>query len=163
MADAQTRFRIDQVPNMAAVLQAPMNAITRHHGNPGRILLGGIQEREPYPSELKFFEENPHIPGMSTEDNKVIISPYAKLSKPELDAVRLNEASRVFMEIHDIVPDFDLTAEQENNYASYGSKIDILRTITARILSGDPSAGPITQKQSDFAAKIYSEMNAVKE
>jgi len=33
MADAQTRFRTDQVPNMAAVLQAPpeMDAITRHH------------------------------------------------------------------------------------------------------------------------------------
>ena len=33
MADAQTRFRIDQVPNMAAVLQAPpeMDAITEHH------------------------------------------------------------------------------------------------------------------------------------
>jgi hypothetical protein len=31
MADAQTRFRPEQAPNVAAVLQAPMDPITRHH------------------------------------------------------------------------------------------------------------------------------------
>lgn len=31
MADAQTRIPPGQIPGMAAVLQAPMDAITRHH------------------------------------------------------------------------------------------------------------------------------------
>jgi hypothetical protein len=45
MADAQTRFRIDQVPNMAAVLQAPpeMDAITEHHY---KNLVSGNEVRE---------------------------------------------------------------------------------------------------------------------
>ncbi len=107
-------------------------------------------ERPLYDSEHAYFKENPHVGGMATEDNKVVINPYSKLTDKEKDAVRLNEASRIFLRTAG-VPKFKLGEDQEkflnsNEYAK-ASDDDRRATILARHLSGDPSAGAMTPEQ----------------
>ena len=107
-------------------------------------------ERPLYDSEDAYFKENPHVGGMATEDNKVVITPYSKLTDKEKDAVRLNEASRIFLRTAG-VPKFKLGEDQEkflnsNEYAK-ASDDDRRATILARHLSGDPSAGKMTPEQ----------------
>ena len=107
-------------------------------------------ERPLYDSEDAYFKKNPHVGGMATEDNKVVINPYSKLTDKEKDAVRLNEASRIFLRTAG-VPKFKLGEDQEkflnsNEYAK-ASDDDRRATILARHLSGDPSAGTMTPEQ----------------
>ena len=45
------------------------------------VSLYGI--RDPFASELDYFKKNPTVSGMATEDNKIILNPYAKLNKEE--------------------------------------------------------------------------------
>jgi hypothetical protein len=40
----------------------------------------GIQMRKPYAGELDYFKNNPSVAGMATEDNKVILNPYSRLT-----------------------------------------------------------------------------------
>ena len=119
-----------------------------------RVLPGGAWQREPWPEEKKFFRTHPHVAGMAAEDNAVVLNPYTKLSEQQRDAVLLNEAARVFMRIHGRRPTFGLTGEQVARFENYGSEQDIRETIAARLLSGDPSAGPATNEQSDFVREL---------
>jgi hypothetical protein len=111
--------------------------------------------RKPYDSELDFFQKNPTVAGMATEDDRVILNPYSNLSDTEKQSVALNEAARVKMKKDDALkPKFELTKDQEAflNSNSYQSANDDDRkaTIAARILSGDPSAGKPTDEQLMF-------------
>ena len=42
-----------------------------------------IVRQDLYPGEDKYFKENPNVGGMMTEDNRVIINPYSKLTDKE--------------------------------------------------------------------------------
>jgi hypothetical protein len=111
--------------------------------------------REPVDTELEYFKNNPTVAGMATEDNKVILNPYSKLSPKEKEAVALNEAARVKMRTNpELTPNFELTPEQtkflNSNTYSKASDTDRKATIAARILSGDPSAGTPTKEQLKF-------------
>ena len=114
--------------------------------------------REPFESELAYFKKNPSVAGMATEDNKVILNPFSKLSDKEKDAVVVNESARIKMRSKEFKPTFKLTPEQEKflNSTSYkdASDTDRRATIAARILSGDPSAGKPTKEQLDFVKKL---------
>lgn len=109
--------------------------------------------REPFPRELDFFRENPHVGGMMTqEDFRVILNPYSELSPQEKNAVMKNELARVIMK-RTKVPKFEITPEQQNYFSTinkgqpYGSPDDIRGTILGRIASGDKSAINPTEDQ----------------
>lgn len=120
--------------------------------------------RKPSESELEYFKNNPTVTGMATEDNRVIINPYSKLSAEEKQAVALNEAARVKMRTTpELKPNFDLTPEQtkflDSNVYKQASDEDRKATIAARILSGDPSAGTPTDQQRQFVETLKGSMS----
>jgi soluble lytic murein transglycosylase len=114
--------------------------------------------RDPYESEIEYFKNNPKVAGMATEDNKVILNPYSKLSDKEKQAVVVNETARIKMKSPEFEPKFKLTEEQEKylNSNSYKNASDRDRkaTIAARLLSGDPSAGKPTAEQLKFVEQL---------
>ncbi len=117
----------------------------------------GYPVREPYPSENEFFKTRPEVSGMYTEDRKIILNPYSKLSEQEKKAVLKLEAYRLFMDDNNIQPAFDLTPEQINKFkgTEYGGDLNALKlSIISRILVGDPSTGNITPEQKAFAEKV---------
>lgn len=96
-----------------------------------------------YPGEDKYFKENPNVGGMMTEDNRVIINPYSKLSDKEKDAIRINESIRLIFKQENIVPNIEITNEQRAFFKGtpYENNEEALKqTIMARILTNDPSA-----------------------
>jgi hypothetical protein len=127
---------------------------------------GMVQEerfsvRQPYESELEFFEKNPGVSGMATEDNRVILNPYSDLSEQEREAVVLNERARLAIRNGAVEPpNFVLTPEQMayfsriNNGRPYGNPQDIKETLAARILSGDPSAQKPTRAQLEYVDQL---------
>lgn len=124
-------------------------------------------EREPYESELQFFEQNPNVTGMATEDNKVIVNPFSKISAAERESLVLNERARLAMRQGLIdPPNFVLTPEQMaffsriNNGRPYGNPQEIKETLAARILSGDPSAQRATKSQLEYVNELRRVLNA---
>lgn len=109
--------------------------------------LTSIPIREPYPSELDYFKKNPHVAGMATEDDAVILNPHSGLTPEQQSAVTMNEQARVYMRKNKIVPDFDLTPQQKADFKDYGDEGTIKQTIAARILAGDSSALDVTYEQ----------------
>jgi hypothetical protein len=114
--------------------------------------------------ELEYFKSNPTVTGMATDDNKVILNPYSKLTKPEQDAVALNEYGRIVMRTNpQFAPNFKLTDEQlkflSSNTYKDAPEQDRLATIAARLLSGDPSAGTPTIEQLKFVNSLQDYLN----
>jgi hypothetical protein len=110
--------------------------------------------RDPYKSELNFFKGRPEVAGMATEDNKIILNPYSKLSKQEQQAVANNEAIRLFMKVAKVSPEFELTPEQTKVFKGTEyeqNPVAARQTLLARILSGDPSAKDVTEEQQKAA------------
>jgi hypothetical protein len=123
----------------------------------------GIQIRKPYQSELDYFLKNKNVGGMATQDNKVILNPYAKLKPEEFQSVAANESARLVMKQDESMrPDFALTPEQigflDSTSYKQANQLDRNATIAARIMSGDPSAGKPTQEQLDFVEKLKQQM-----
>lgn len=118
---------------------------------PANSLFGGIQQRQPYPSENDYFKGNPNVGGMAAEDNRVVLNPFSSLSPQEMEAIKRNEAARAYMRMHNVQPTFDMTPEQQTAFGGYSpNSLDQRSTIAARIMSGDPSAGNYTPDQSGF-------------
>ena len=118
--------------------------------------------RNPFTSELDYFKKNPTVSGMATEDNKIILNPYAKLKPEEFDAVAQNEAIRLFLKTNNIVPEFSLTKDQTKFFkgTEYEKNTEeAKKSLLARILTGDPSAKAVTKEQRDFADKIQKQIN----
>lgn len=114
----------------------------------------GIPVREPTPSEVEWFENNPKTAGMAAEDDKIILNPFTTLGKNELESVARNEASRVHMRRGGLRPTFDLTDAQKAAFSEYGDIQDQRETVAARLASGDPSALNATPEQRDFVRKL---------
>jgi hypothetical protein len=113
-------------------------------------------ERVPFESEDKFFKSRPEVAGMAAEDDRIVMNPYSKLSKQEQDAVRRNEAYRIYMRQNNIAPDFDVTDDQSkffDNTEYAGNPDEMRQTIAARILTGDRSVSP-TKKQIEWAKAL---------
>lgn len=123
-----------------------------------RHLIGGIVQREPWPSEEDFFRDRPEVAGMAADDDRVVLNPYSMLSEPEKQAVLLNESARIFMRQNGMTPAFVLTADQEAAFSSYGPPDSIRATIAARILSNDPSALQPTEDQLLFVQTLRVRM-----
>lgn len=121
----------------------------------------GYEIRSPYQGELQFFQKNPQVAGMATEDKRIILNPASGLSDKERMAVAQNEAIRLFMNEKGFQPTFELTPEQMSffqkmnaDYAKPQNKMAARQTILARILSGDPSAGTPTKEQMQEANRL---------
>ncbi len=121
----------------------------------------GFEIRSPYQGELQFFQKNPQVAGMATEDNRIILNPASGLTEQERMAVAQNEALRLFMKQKNFSPDFDLTDEQMKFFKDMGAayakpenKMAARHTILARIMSGDPSAGTPSDAQMQAVKKL---------
>lgn len=116
-----------------------------------------INLRRPFPAELEWFSRENTIAGYSAEDDQVVLNPYADLSRAQFASVLHNEAIRIFMRKLSLRPDIDLHHDQIAKFAGtpYEHNFDALReTIIARIISRDPSAGRVTQKQLGYASAL---------
>jgi len=117
--------------------------------------------REPYKGELSYFKNNPNVAGMATEDNKIILNPFSKNSPEEQQAVAKNEAIRLFMKVLNVAPEFELTKDQKEffkNTAYAKDPMNARRTILARILTNDPSAGFLTKEQEEAAKALVEQI-----
>jgi len=111
--------------------------------------------RSPSQSEMGFFQRSPNVGGYASPDNRVVINPTTNLSPMEKAAVAKNEQMRIFLrQNQDAAPGFAITPEQTMllQGTSYrNAPIETQReTVAGRIYSGDPSAGNVTQEQSDY-------------
>lgn len=135
-------------------------------GPGGTKLPFGVEQRSQlYPGEDKYFKDNPNVAGMAAEDGKVILNPYSTLSPDEKAAVARNEAARVFMRGKEgDRPSFDLTPEQKELFKGtpYENDEQAMReTVAARLFSGDPSAGNVTDDQKAYVDKLKSSAGTV--
>lgn len=117
-----------------------------------RDAYGGFKVVEPSKEELEFFKKKPDVSGMATDDGYVVLNPYSKVQNKE--AVVLNESVRLLIAKNKWKFGFQLTLEQKKAFAGYGSEDNIKHTIIARIVSGDSTAGNMTDEQKKIAMQI---------
>jgi hypothetical protein len=121
------------------------------------LLRSKYGQRDPYWGEEAFFAKNPAVAGYAAPDQKVVLNPYSQLSPAEKDSVALNESARLHMMDKGTIHGFPITPGQQQFFSktAYGQQPQMARhTIVARILSGDPSAGPYTPEQKAAADGI---------
>ena len=120
----------------------------------------GYSVRTPYKSEMEYFKKNPHVGGMAAEDGRIILNPHSGLNMKQLRQVAINEAARLWMRDNKYVPKFGVSNKQRSFFSGspYEGNDDAIRqTILGRILSGDSSAGDVTDQQrleSDYIRKM---------
>ena len=121
--------------------------------------------RKPYDSEDEYMKKNQHVGGMMTEDGKIILNNYSKLSEAEKDSVYKNEEARINIKNFG-VPEFKLTDEQNKflDTTDYKNANEYQRksTIASRILSGDPSAKNFTDEQKQYVESLSKFINESK-
>lgn len=124
----------------------------------------GYPVRSPYPGEDAFFKRNPSVGGMAAEDGQITLNPYSPLSPEERKAVARNEAIRLHQRELGMRYTFPLTRQQGQSLAgtSYAANDDAAReTIVARALTGDPSAGDLTDDQRAAAAMTQAHIDMI--
>ena len=117
-----------------------------------------IVRQDLYPGEDKYFKENPNVAGMMTEDNRVIINPYSKLTDEEKDAVRINETLRLNFKQDNVVPNIEISEEQRSFFKGtpYENDEDAMKqTIMARILTGDLSAKATEEQLKEAETDLF--------
>lgn len=133
----------------------------------GGAVVKGLM-RNPQDDELDYFKKNPNVTGMATDDNRIILNPFSKLTDREKELVALNEAARIKMRTDaNLAPTFDLTPAQaeflNSNTYKQASDQDRKATIAARILTGDPSAGTPTEEQNQFVDRLHKSFSETEE
>lgn len=91
---------------------------------------------------------------MAGEDGRVTLNPYSALSPEQKAAVAKNEAIRLHQRDMGIRYTFPVTDQQRKTFAgtAYANDEPAMReTVVARFLSGDPSAGALTDDQRHAA------------
>lgn len=124
----------------------------------------GYRIRPPYPGEDEYFRRNPTVGGMAAEDGQITLNPHSPLSEEERAAVAKNEAIRLHQRDLGMRYTFPLTRQQESFFADtpYGRNSDAARqTVVARALSGDPSAGVLTEDQRAAAAMTQAHIDMI--
>jgi hypothetical protein len=122
----------------------------------------GYPVRPPYPGERAFFAKNPRVAGMAAEDGAITLNPGSGLSAAAMESVARNEAVRLHQRDQRMRYSFPLTQQQESGFrgSAYESDPQAARqTVVARILSGDPSAGDITEEQRAAAAMTQAHID----
>jgi hypothetical protein len=124
----------------------------------------GYDLRPPHPGEDAFFRRNLNVGGMAAEDGRITLNPHSSLTGPERQAVARNEAVRLHQRDLGIRYTFPLTDAQKASfaggpYASGGQAAQ--QTVVARALSGDPSAGELTDDQRAAAAMTQAHIDMI--
>ena len=120
--------------------------------------------REPFQSELDYFDKNRNVTGMAAEDNKIILNPYSSLNEQQKDSVIKNEATRILIRTGQVEkPSFDLTKEQnkylDNSTYKNAGEDDRKATIAARLFTGDTSGQNATEDQMNYISKLSDFFN----
>lgn len=122
----------------------------------------GYPLRVPYGGEARYFRENPGVAGMAS-GGAIVLNPGSGLSDVEKMAVMRNEAARLHMGERGYEFDFGPTGEQEERFrgTAYGLPVNrgaLLQTILARGMSGDASAGGMTERQRQWVEWLMGRM-----
>jgi hypothetical protein len=121
----------------------------------------GYAVRNPYKSEDTWFAMNTNVTGMAAEDGRIVLNPYSGLSDENKAAVAKNEAIRLFMRENKVDPQFKVTPQQAKAFqgTAYATNEPAMRqTLVSRILTGDPSAGSVTEEQRKAADQIKKQL-----
>jgi len=121
----------------------------------------GYPVRDATDSELKFFKSAPDTAGYAAEDGYIVLNPISKLTKAQKVSVAQNEAARLWMRENNFDPKVKLTQEQIESFIGTpyeGNSTALRQTIISRIISGDPSAGNVTDEQKAHAEWIRSRL-----
>ena len=115
--------------------------------------------RDPMPSELSFFKQNPHVGGYADFNGGGVVLNPSPQPGVNTDSVYVNEAARLAMRGGGIQPPaFTLTPQQQQSlkgtHYETAPPINQMETIIGRILSGDPSAGDYTPEQKESALRL---------
>ena len=124
----------------------------------------GYAVRNPHKSEDTWFAMNTNVTGMAAEDGRIVLNPYSGLSDENKAAVAKNEAIRLFMRENKVDPQFKVTPEQVKsfagtNYGEKGKESFLRQILVSRILTGDPSAGNVTEEQRKVSQDIMQQLN----
>jgi hypothetical protein len=119
----------------------------------------GYEIRAPFQGEDDYFQKNKNVAGIATEDGRITLNPYSGNTAEQQAAVAKNEAIRLWMRESNIDPKFKPTKEQVQSfygteYAKPGNELQLRRTILARYLTGDGSAGNVTNRQKVWGAFV---------
>ena len=121
----------------------------------------GYDVRLPFPGEDKYFIKNPHVAGMAAEDGAITLNPYSK--GVNLDAVAKNEAARLWLRENSVKFPFDISDSQREYFSGTAYEDDeesMKHTIVGRIISGDPSAGEVSEEQRRWAEWLRKRLEA---
>jgi hypothetical protein len=108
-------------------------------------------------SERKWFTKNPRIAGYAAPDNAVVFNPDLSHKTSVRRSIYINEAVRIFLREHRIVPRVSITKAQLVRFrgTAYEHNMSALRqTLIARIVAGDRSASRITPEQIGYATAL---------
>jgi len=126
----------------------------------------------PDEQSLKYFKDNPNVSGWAyggglndsnaSDPRVVMLNPYSSLTKEQQGYVVDNERLRHFMSEKQYNPSFKPTAQQLSSFnnTEYGkpeNEKSLKQTLIARIITGDQSAGNVTDEQSKEANKVMSD------
>lgn len=118
-----------------------------------------------FSGEKDYFRSNTGTAGMAAEDGRVILNPYSPNTVDEQGAVFNNELARLLMRERNIDPPFNLTREQGAFFATTPYADDNLaarRSLAARLMTGDPSAGEPSPDQLVFVNELKQMMGGFK-
>ena len=122
----------------------------------------GYAVRNPHKSEDTWFAMNTNVTGMAAEDGRIVLNPYSGLSDENKAAVAKNEAIRLFMRENKVDPQFKVTPQQAKAFqgTAYATNEPAMRqTLVSRILTGDPSAGSVTEEQRKVSQDIMQQLS----
>lgn len=116
-------------------------------------LFNRSRERQPWLSEEAYLASAPHVGGMMTDDDRIILNPYSKANK---SAIYQNELARLYQK--DNPPNFSLTPQQNTyldttDYAR-ATPQERMATIASRLLTNDQSAQTPTFEQDTYVRKL---------
>ncbi len=137
--------------------QSQRHKILSHVKTPRNIarLPGGIFWREPWPGELRWFQDHTHVAGFAVRPSHVVLNPYVNLKPRALRSVLLNESVRIFLwRNRNYSPLQILTPWQRKKFQYYGAARYQSETILARIVAKDPSSGIPSAAQKMAAHRV---------
>lgn len=124
-------------------------------------------EIQPDKGTLDYFKANPNVAGMAVGEGlngysgarSVMVNPYTKLDRKGREGLLKNERLRHFLSEGRVRLKSEPTAEQlkffgGTEYGKPENREELKSTLLARILTGDDSAGNVTDEQVAEAQKV---------
>lgn len=124
----------------------------------------GVEHRNPDAGEDAYFRSHPEVAGMAGDDDRIVLNPYSRNRPDQQQAVARNEAIRIWIDRNKPELKFSVTEQQKKAFqgTEYGKPENehlLKSTLVARILTGDQSAGAVTDEQRAAASRIWEQLN----